>query len=394
MKNTDIHYIIGNENIHVQTMVPYSDTICEFLNMLSKRILSDKTAAAYSDISSFAFWCRKSNVSKLKSEYEDGKKRLGRGLVFHITPANVPINFAFSFVFGVLSGNSNIVRVPSKAFPQIEIVTQFIDEILKEKTFDEIQQSNAFVRYEKNDEITSQLSAKSNGRVIWGGDETIRNIKKFPINPQGVEIVFADRYSLCLIDAEKIISLDDAALSKLADNFYNDTYLMDQNACSSPHLILWKNGTRTNEKERFWNFVLKSAQKYNLPAVNAVDKYVQLCKAGIEYDFVESSVRYDNLLYRLQLKYLPENLEQYRGKFGLFFEYDLNNREELVTCINTKFQTLTYFGVDPEQLRDWIIQKQLHGIDRIVPIGSALDISVIWDGYDIIKTLSRIIDIK
>jgi hypothetical protein len=77
-----------------------------------------------------------------------------------------------------------------------------------------------------------------------------------------------------------------------------------------------------------------------------------------------------------------------------FFEYDLNNRDELAACVNTKFQTSTYFGIDPKELGDWIIQKRLHGIDRIVPIGSALDISVIWDGYDIIKTLSRIIDIK
>ncbi|MDR0611420.1 MAG: hypothetical protein LBG58_15035, partial [Planctomycetaceae bacterium] len=149
MKNTEINYLIGNENIHVKTMVPYSETVCEFLNLLSKRLLSNKTAAAYPDISSFAFWCRKSNISKLKSEYEDSKKRLGRGLVFHITPANVPINFAFSFAFGLLSGNSNIVRVPSKAFPQIKIVTQFFDEILKEKPFDEIRQSNVFVRYER-----------------------------------------------------------------------------------------------------------------------------------------------------------------------------------------------------------------------------------------------------
>jgi hypothetical protein len=394
MKNTEINYLVGNENIHVQTTVPYSDSVCEFLNILSKRLLSDKTTAAYPDITSFAFWCRKSNISKLKSEYEDNKKRLGRGLVFHITPSNVPINFAFSFVFGLLSGNSNIVRVPSKLFPQIEIISQIITDILKEKSFEEIRQSTAFVRYERNDEITGQLSAKSNGRIIWGGDETIRNIKSFPISTQGVEIVFADRYSLCLIDAEKITNLEEIKLIRLADGFYNDTYLMDQNACSSPHLILWKNGIHTEGKNRFWNYIFQSAQKYNLHAVNAVDKYVQLCKAGIEYDFVETSMRYGNLLYRLKLKHLPKNPDQFRGKFGLFYEYDLNNMDEVAACVNTKFQTLTYFGVDSKQLGDWVIQNRLQGIDRIVPIGSALDISVIWDGYDIIKTLSRIIDIK
>jgi hypothetical protein len=394
MTMSNIKYWIGNENLQVKTMVPYSDSVCDFLSTLSKRILSDKTATAYPDVSSFAFWCRKSNISKLRTEYDDGKKRLGRGLVFHITPSNVPINFAFSFAFGLLSGNSNIVRIPSKPFPQTEIVSQFVSNVLNENTYDEIRRCNAFIQYERNDEITSQLSAKSDGRIIWGGDKTIQNIRSFPISTQGVEIVFADRYSFCLIDAEKIINLEDATLDRLANSFYNDTYLMDQNACSSPHLILWKNGIHTEGKDRFWQSVLKSAQKYNLAAVNVVDKYVQLCRLGIEYDFVESSMRYDNLLYCLKLKYLPQKLDQVRGKFGLFFEYDLNDMEEITECISTKFQTLTYFGIDSEQLGHWIVRNRLKGIDRVVPIGSALDIGVIWDGYDIIKTLSRIIDIK
>jgi len=48
--------------------------------------------------------------------------------------------------------------------------------------------------------------------------------------------------------------------------------------------------------------------------------------------------------------------------------------------------------VDREALRDFVVSNRLSGIDRVVPVGSALDISVIWDGYDIVRTLSRIID--
>jgi hypothetical protein len=33
----------------------------------------------------------------------------------------------------------------------------------------------------------------------------------------------------------------------------------------------------------------------------------------------------------------------------------------------------------------------LIGVDRIVPIGTALDIGIYWDGYDLIRTLSRVI---
>ena len=38
----------------------------------------------------------------------------------------------------------------------------------------------------------------------------------------------------------------------LAQNFYNDTYAVDQNACSSPHLMLWKGKSKIIAKKKFW----------------------------------------------------------------------------------------------------------------------------------------------
>jgi len=50
--------------------------------------------------------------------------------------------------------------------------------------------------------------------------------------------------------------------------------------------------------------------------------------------------------------------------------------------------------VDKSTLLSFVIDNRLSGIDRIVPVGSALNISVVWDGYDVIGTLSRIIDVQ
>ena len=49
---------------------------------------------------------------------------MGRGTVLHITPSNVPTNFAYSMVFGLLSGNNNIIRLPSKNFLQVKILCE------------------------------------------------------------------------------------------------------------------------------------------------------------------------------------------------------------------------------------------------------------------------------
>jgi hypothetical protein len=31
------------------------------------------------------------------------------------------------------------------------------------------------------------------------------------------------------------------------------------------------------------------------------------------------------------------------------------------------------------------------GVDRIVPVGKTMELSFIWDGYDMIETMSRVV---
>ena len=59
--------------------------------------------------------------------------------------------------------------------------------------------------------------------------------------------------------------------------------------------------------------------------------------------------------------------------------------------LTKKVHKIGVFGVEPQQILQVIIENGCKGVDRIVPIGKALDIDVIWDGYDLIGSLSRII---
>lgn len=390
-----ITYLVGDKAVSTRPLAPYDAALCEFLNDLSSELRAYKEATAYPDIMAFAFWCRKANIAQLKAGFADGKTRLGLGLAFHITPSNVPINFAFSFAFGLLSGNANIVRVPSKPFAQIDIICACLKRLVDSDKYSQIKAMTAFVRYEQNDEITGKFCANCNARIIWGGDETIRKIRKLPIPERSIEMVFSDRYSFCLIDAPSVVKLDEAELKQLAQNFYNDTYLMDQNACSSPHLVVWQGKEKEIAKERFWTAIHRIvAEEYQLAAVNAVDKYSLFCRDAIELNNMRSFNKHSNYIYRIAIDGLPDNADALRGKCGYFYEYDTDDINTIAHIINTKYQTLTYFGVDKSQLRDFVIKNRLLGIDRIVPIGQALDISVIWDGYDIVRSLSRIIDVK
>ena len=82
------------------------------------------------------------------------------------------------------------------------------------------------------------------------------------------------------------------------------------------------------------------------------------------------------------------------GKWGFFYEYETTNLNGLSKLINKKYQTLTYFGFEKNFLSEFVIKNKLNGIDRIVPIGQSLSMNFFWDGYDINKILTRVIDVQ
>lgn len=93
------------------------------------------------------------------------------------------------------------------------------------------------------------------------GDNTVEEIRSSSIPCRANEITFADRYSFAIIDENKVEQDSKEEVRKLAEGFYNDTYLMDQNACSSPHLIIWKASEMKKGREIFWNQLMESAKK-------------------------------------------------------------------------------------------------------------------------------------
>lgn len=394
MNEDKICYLVGTKNMVVAPMEPFSDMVCNFLDDLAKELRQSTEARAFPDIQTFAFWIRKSNLTKMKKRMDINQIRIGRGLVFHIAPSNVPINFAYSLVFGMLSGNTNFVRTSSKEFPQVEIVCKYIKKVLKE-SYIELEKQLSIVKYDVNKEITDYFSSICNARIIWGGDNTIKEIQKSALMPRAVEINFADRYSIGIINPESILKAEDCEIKKLALDFYNDTYLMDQNACSAPHILFWKKapGFSTKEAgERLWKAIYEVAkEKYNLDGIKVSDKFTALYESLAVLNNIYDFIKYDNYLYIIYLNKLERPLEEYKGKFGLFYEYEFKNYNEIACLINEKIQTCAYFGINRQEIIDMIMKNHLKGIDRIVPFGKTMDIDLIWDGYDLIGNLSRVI---
>jgi hypothetical protein len=390
-----IEYLVGSNNFKPISRRPYNNLVCDFICELSKILINHPRCSDYPDIKTFAFWCRKKNIDILKSNFISSQLRVGLGLVFHITPSNVPTNFAYSLLFGLLTGNSNIIKVPSKKFEQIHIICDCIKKTLKKKKYIKLKNNIAIVRYSDCVEFTDKISSLCDARLIWGGDKSIKEIRKSQLNPRSRDIAFSDRFSLCVIDAKSIIKLDQYGLERTIEKFYNDTYLVDQNACSSPHLIVWLGDRDSKVRNIFWKQLYKYVdKKYAQPKIASIDKYSKLCEDLINFKNIKKYKNYSNLLYVLTLKELDFGINKLRGKWGYFYEYNSKNLDHIAKFIDRTCQTLTYIGLKKDILKKFVIKNNLKGIDRIVPTGQGLSMNLNWDGYDINQSLSRIIDLK
>ena len=371
--------------------VPFADNVIEFLNALSGVLLKDRESRLYPDAITFAFFCRKANLQKLKEEYvSDGVLRMGRGLLFHIAPSNVPINFGYSLVSGLLSGNTNVVRVSSKQFAQVDLIIKHLHALLASGEYAEVANRIALVRYDRTSDSNEMFSAMCNVRVIWGGDATIATLRQNAIPPRAFDVCFADRYSIAAINPDAIIEASDADMKKLAEAFYNDTYLFDQNACSAPHTIFWLQSDKLEDaKNRFWNAVHEHvAAKYQLQAVMSVDKLTAFYRQAACMD-VRKVEMPDNVVVRTELNELPKNIEDFRCACGYFSEKTISSLDEIAPIVSIKYQSLGYYGFSKEELRDFVIRNRFQGLDRIVPIGETTAFALTWDGYNLIDTFTR-----
>jgi hypothetical protein len=398
----EITYLVGSRsNVDnsrsVRPLKPFSDTIVDFCNEFSSLLLKDAHARQYPDVVTLGFWLRKASVLSMKDRFlcNESVYRTGRGTIFHIAPSNVPVNYAYSLFAGLLCGNSNIVRVPSKNFPQVEIINKLLLKALDIQPF--FRPYITLVRYDRSKVINDDLSSICDLRVIWGGDSTIASLRESSIPARASDVTFADRYSLAVIDSDKFIeSIEkDGFISGFVSDFYNDTYLSDQNACTSPRVIVWLGNHREEAKKAFWAGLNRFTNiKYALQPIQSVDKLSNLClfaASDTNYEVVKVDSE-DNLAYRVSVKRLEPQLMDYRGNSGFFYEFDCNEITELKDfCNDTRCQTLSMFG--DESLIMPLLETGIKGIDRISKIGHTMDFDLIWDGYNLVERFTRSITI-
>lgn len=376
----------------------FDPIVFHFFDTLSKKILKDRRINLNPGLVALGFWLRKANIETIVKEniHLTSSKRYKLnplGVVFHICPSNVDTMFLYSMALSLLTGNKNILRMSSKdESAEIGVLFELINEVLNTDEFSPIKEYLNVVKYDYNDEVSSYFSMHANARIIWGGDNTVKIFKNYPTKSRTKDIFFPDRTSCSLIKAEVFLKLNEEGKHNVVRNFYNDSYVFDQKGCSSPQIIFILGRDNENsvfEKEFYEMLKVYSSKQYQNDITSLASLKLNHIVADIfnEKLEVQEIIKNNNYLYFVEINDLTEEINSCGG--GYFYIKKIEKISAIIPFIRTEVQTLTYFGLTSEECKEIETVSYGKGIDRIVPIGEALNFEYIWDGYNLVDELCQ-----
>lgn len=375
----------------------FDSIVVDFLVDFSNLILKSKSIKLFPDCAALAFWFRRSHLTNIHQQLKkttllDNRAPIGR--VIHFAPSNVDTIFIYSLFLSLLMGNQNIVRISSKHSKVTTILLQALNFLLVQDKYAKLQKYLVILSYPHSKEFSEFLCASIDLRVIWGGDNSVKEISSYKMPIYANEIKFVNKYSASLLNIDKLSKLSEEQLDIVVTDFVNDTYWYAQQACSSPRSIFWLNHMPENSgfKKKFWQLVSNKAI-LKFPDILALSDFIKKDVAcdTMALQFKKCNIhRISHMLSLVQLDNITEHKQSlsYHCGLGFFIETDLKDISELALFSDRSIQTLSYYGFEHDFLKNEFYKNQIT-FDRVVPIGQALTFSRFWDGYDLLYSMSR-----
>lgn len=373
---------------------PFDEQLKDFCERLSQLLFQEADPKLYPELLALAFWLRKSHIEILHEQFRSRQQRgqllVPRGLAFHIAPANVETLFVYSWILSLLAGNANVVRLPSRESSATSLLFVILQGLLSDKAFDKVGATTLLLSYAHEEEITAAISARADVRLIWGGDATIQAIRRIPMKITGKELLFADRYAYAALRASFFMERDEAGQNKLAELFFRDLFWYDQQTCASPRTLFWI-GTREECRLAGQNLYgrlqqIAKERGYAIPLSTRLKKMTDVYQAAIALPI--TGVHHYGALTVLDLEQFFPACRDFGGS-GLLFSVTLEEIGQIAAGVNQKDQTLAHAGFTQEELMRLAAELNGRGLDRMVPVGQALQFGEVWDGYDLLAELTK-----
>jgi hypothetical protein len=376
------------------SVMPFDEAIIRMLDDLSKRLFVEvRTDPALAPL---AFFVRKASSTRMATNVRDrlplGTVPTPQGLVFHVPPTNVDTLFLYTLSIALLSGNSNIVRISENSGPGTFRVLDILFEVLDNHP--EIAALVTVVQFGRDMDTLTEFSQACDLRMIWGGDTSIQSVREARLSPAAKELTFPDRMSFAAIRGEAWQSADEEKKNQLAQGFFNDTFWFDQMACSSPQLLVIVSDSHAIHQAVEEDFVSRvtaiAERQYELPEGQAINKMVAAVNAvALGATHIEWESNFGVFVDGMNL----QSASAVRPGGGFISTQEARSLKEVLPFIRRTTQTMSSFGFDTETMMEFALSLNGRGIDRLVPLGNALDFSSIWDGKDLPMEMLRLINV-
>lgn len=363
------------------------------LIMLDTRLRSDAASVA------LGYWLRRANIDRLAQEFERRREAapdtvfVPAGRVFHVAPGNVDTVFVYSWALSYLCGNQNVVRVPGRRDDVLARLLGVLSCLMQDDT--ELAGGNVFLTYEHDRVISEAFSRWSTHRVIWGGDETVRQLRALPLSSHASERTFGSKFSYCVISIGAYLRASTEAAEMVAAGFFNDIFWFDQMACSSPHLVVWVGAAEQIDTalDRFHQALAKEIERrgYHGTPSSALHRLNFVFDLACDTDLRADVAQKEFLAVRL-----PEGAvwrKEICGA-GMFTHVRADHLSQVADLGEERDQTVTHFGFPLSELRELAKTGGARGVDRLVPVGEALSFDTTWDGYDLIGDFLRRVTVR
>lgn len=321
------------------------------------------------------------------------------GTVLHWPAANVPIQPFLSLTSGLLSGNRNIVRVPSGLADFVGAVLAAAPEALAP-----VLERVLFVAFPSDrHDLACVCAVRSDAAMIWGGHEAAASVRSLPFPHWARLQVFGPRISAAMVLLDEPTLAQPMELQRLCRRIARETWQFDQQACSSP-LALYlqvtegaaKNagGDRTLAEQVFVRFLAQAFEEEErahprlvLDSRTSVD--ITIARTNWLLDEPDAKAVFPtgpawSILYGGAPDRIPEPIH---GK--TLHVVSSNNLETIASRLDSGTQTIGIW-IHDSTLEAKIARIALaRGVDRVVRLGLMHVFNTPWDGHELVRPLCR-----
>jgi Acyl-CoA reductase (LuxC) len=386
------------------------DNLVALLADFAARLIRDQRTRSLEGCMFLSAWLGSNNLRQLlelnlngNPAYLDGFVSQGRnylaakpqGLVAMWMAGNVATLPMFSIIPALLAKNVCLVKL---AYAEPEGTDRLLAVLAESQAGDirgaDLLEAAAVVWFDYRDrQLNEQMSLAADVKIIWGGAEAIKAITALPRMEHCSEIVFGPKYSIGLIDRNKIQS-DVEKLDEAVAGFVRDIAVFDQRACSAPQTIFIERNSRLSLEEMGELFAKHFAK---LPPKPGLDPYttmqivnVRAAWAMDEAKDVIASTDGANWTVCLDRDVSLKQAVQSRT----IFLTEVDSWQQIIPLLSPKVQTAGLAFGNREDAMKFAEAATQAGVARCVRPGLMNNHESPWDGKLLINQLVRWVTLK